>query len=348
MYDLIIRYFVYDLLKLTKKFKDFLMEKLSKEKNFSLWCDFIERGFLQKEFGELLQKQAFCGATSNPAIFANALKNPIYQEAIQKQKGSKAKSIYENLAIEDIKNAGNQMLSLWEKNKDDGYISLEIDPFLGDRVGESIDEGKRLFKAINLPNVMIKVPATEAGFEIMEALMQENIPINATLVFLKSQARACLEAFERGRKGGDTRGVISVFVSRFDRAIDDKVDSSLKAKLGILNAQDCYLDIQSSNNPYTRTLFASTGVKGEELPKDYYINALLHPHSINTAPLETINAYLANPQKTTIPFMPQEDIQTMLESYKKAGIDIKELGEKLLQEGLSAFEEAFEALLKSF
>lgn len=324
------------------------MENLSTTKNFSLWCDFIERGFLQKEFSELLQKQAFCGATSNPAIFANALKKPIYQEAIQKQKGSRAKVIYENLAIEDIKNAGKQMLSLWEKNKDNGYISLEIDPFLGDKVGESIDEGKRLFKAINLPNVMIKVPATEAGYEIMEALMRENIPINATLVFLKSQARACFEAFERGRKGGDTRGVISVFVSRFDRAVDDKLDSSLKAKLGILNAQACYLDIQSSSTPYTRTLFASTGVKGETLPKDYYINALLHPHSINTAPLETINAYLANPKRTTIPFMPQEDIKTMLATYAKMGIDVEKLGKQLLQEGLSAFEEAFEALLKSF
>ncbi|WP_104697168.1 MULTISPECIES: transaldolase [unclassified Helicobacter] len=315
---------------------------------FSLWCDFIERGFLQKDFKDLLDKKFFYGATSNPAIFANALKNPIYQEAIEKQKGNNAKTIYENLAIEDIKKAGEIMLPLWEENKDNGYISLEIDPFLENKVSESIEEGKRLFKSINLPNVMIKVPATESGFEVMEALMRENIPVNATLIFSKKQARSCSEAFKSGRGSKDTRGVISVFVSRFDRAVDEKLDASLKGKLGILNAQDCYLDIESLGESYTRVLFASTGVKGDSLSKDYYINSLLHPHSINTAPLDTILSYYENPQRNIQTFIPSSDIYQELDKFKELGIDREVLGEKLLKEGLEAFKEAFEALLRSF
>lgn len=318
------------------------------DSSFSLWCDFIERGFLQKDFKKLLDKKFFCGATSNPAIFANALKNPIYQEAIQKQKGNNAKTIYENLAIEDIKKAGEIMLPLWESNKDNGYISLEIDPFLEDKVGESIDEGKRLFKSINLPNVMIKVPATESGFEVMEALMKEGIPINATLIFSKRQALACSEAFRKGRGSKDTRGVISVFVSRFDRAVDKNLDSLLRGKLGILNAQDCYLDIEAVGDSYTRVLFASTGVKGDDFNKDYYINALLHPHSINTAPLDTILSYYDNPQRNTQTFRPSSTIYQELEKFAQLGIDREALGAQLLKEGLESFKEAFEALLRSF
>ena len=316
--------------------------------NFSLWCDFIEREFLQKDFQDLLNQKAFNGATSNPAIFANALKNPIYQESIKAQKGKNAKLIYENLAVEDIRNAAKSLRPLWEKNRDCGYISLEIDPFLEDKVGQSIDEGKRLFKMIDFPNAMIKVPATESGFEVMQALMSEDIPVNATLIFSKDQAKNCVEAFKQGRKQKETRGVISVFVSRFDRAVDHQLPQELQSKLGIYNAQECYLDIQAFGDPYTRTLFASTGVKGGSLAKDYYIQSLLHPHSINTAPLDTILAHLKNPQKITQTFMPQAHLHKELQKFESLGISRQALSNQLLQEGLNAFKEAFEALLKSF
>lgn len=323
-------------------------------RKFSLWCDFIERGFLKEEFGGLLASGAFCGATSNPAIFASALKSPVYQEEIKKLKGNSAKSIYESLAIGDIKVAASLMSSLWEKDRDNGYISLEIDPFLGDKVGESVDEGKRLYQAIGAPNVMIKVPATEAGYEVMEALMSEGIAVNATLIFTKEQTQKCFEAFERGRrkaKGNqDMRGVISVFVSRFDRAVDSMLEAKMQARLGILNAQECYNFVEENHSPYTRILFASTGVKGDDLARDYYIESLIHPHSVNTAPLDTIKAYLANPNARKEVFMPEASFMQELAGIKQVleqkGMGYETLAKKLLDEGLSAFEVAFEAMLK--
>ncbi|MCE3038348.1 transaldolase [Helicobacter anatolicus] len=326
------------------------------DKNFSLWCDFIERGFLQEEFAEFLANGAFNGATSNPAIFANALKNPIYQEEIQRLKGRKAKEVYENLAIHDIKMAAKSLFVLWEKNQDNGYISLEIDPFLGDKVGESVDEGRRLYKSINMPNVMIKVPATSAGYEVMEALMGDNIAVNATLIFDKNQTKECFEAFARGRKKGgrdDVRGVISVFVSRFDRAVDSMLGEEMQARLGILNAQECYEYVENNGGGYTRTLFASTGVKGEAMPKDYYIKELMHPHSINTAPLESIKAYLEHGRNDGVGDirLPARDFRENLAKIKEElaqkGMVYEDLTKKLLSEGLNAFEVAFEMMLKS-
>ncbi|CBG39685.1 transaldolase [Helicobacter mustelae] len=346
--------------------------------NFSLWCDFIERNFLEKEFEGLLNQGAFCGATSNPAIFASALKNPIYKEEIAKLKGLGAKEIYESLAIKDIKTAASKMLGLWKKDKDTGYISLEIDPFLEENIAESISEGKRLHTIIGMPNVMIKVPATEAGYEIMEALMRENIPVNATLIFTKEQTQNCLEAMRKGRGKGDVRGVISVFVSRWDRRVDEFLPKKWQRRLGILNAQECYTWACAQGSKETRVLFASTGVKGTGWAEDYYIKALLHPHSINTAPLQSIAAFLENGGSGSItgtharvqnplerleklqnhalkaqnedlaPYIPDPDqIHESLSSIKTLlQEDFAILAQGLLEEGLLAFKEAFESMLR--
>ena len=203
--------------------------------SFSLWCDFVEREFLVGEFRAMIEKGEIKGATSNPAIFASAILNsPAYKKSIEKLRGLSAKEIYENLAFSDIKSAATSLLPLWERNKNDGFISIEIDPMLCDEAGKSIDEGRRIFERINMPNVMIKVPATEAGYEVMSALYADKININATLVFSTSQAQKCLNAL--GTSDNDSeitpKAVISVFVSRFDRFIDgaessaNKVDSA--------------------------------------------------------------------------------------------------------------------------
>lgn len=320
-------------------------------KNFSLWCDFIERDFLKNDFRSLIP--SILGATSNPSIFANSILNsPAYKSQISEMKGEGAKSIYEALAIKDVKTAAEILLPLWEKNKDNGYISIEIDPLLGDDAPKSIDEGKRLFKAINFPNVMIKVPATQAGYEVMFELHKNNIPVNATLIFSPKQTKNCIDAFKNARKNpaySESRSVISVFVSRFDRAVEQKLSHTphLQAKLGIYNAIECYNLIENEDNPFTRTLFASTGVKGDKLPKNYYIDMLKLPHCVNTAPLDAINAYLEN--KTPIKKIPLDtkSIKTEMAQMTQSGVDIESLYDSLLKEGLLAFEEAFENLLRS-
>ncbi len=331
-------------------------------KSFSLWCDFIEREFLENEFEKYIKSGHFNGATSNPAIFANALKSKAYSNDISRLKASKmqAKEIYENLACADIKKAAHLLKD--EYKNGNGYISIEIDPFLSQNIGASIDEGRRLYKMINMPNVMIKVPANKEGYEIMSELSKEDISINATLVFSKEQALECIQAFQAGRKGKEDKpwhGVISVFVSRFDRAIDASLDSHLKGKLGVANALLCYEAIEAAKIESIRTLFASTGVKAgsvdahnKPLSNDYYIKSLKLPHSINTAPLETINAYLSSLDNSSIGLIQPSDAlfdnaRQVIKDIASKGIDLDTLSLKLMDEGMEAFKKSFEEMLKT-
>ena len=315
------------------------MEKILQNQGFSLWCDFIERDFLNNGFKKLITEGKILGATSNPSIFAQSFKtSAAYQQQIASLQHKSAKEIYENLAIEDIKTAAKLLRPLYERDKNNGYVSIEIDPLYCDDSKASINEGKTLFESINEANVMIKVPATEAGYEVMEELLKCNIPINATLIFSPAQALKCAEAFKRARKSGAVgKSVISVFVSRFDRAIDQALPAHLKGKLGITNAKHIYELIEDFGDSETRCLFASTGVKDNSLRPSYYIDELLLPHSINTAPLETIDAYFAHQDST---LKSSENDLSVFENY-----DLPSLYSKLLQEGLEAFKVSFQDLL---
>ena len=321
---------------------------------FSLWCDFVERSFLQNEFKKLIDNSVVNGATSNPAIFKEAILNsPIYKNEIKKLSSKSAKEIYEELACEDIKLAADILEPLYEKD-DDGFISIEIDPRLCDDAKGSIEEGKRLYEKIGKKNVMIKVPATNAGYEVIEELVGEGINVNVTLVFSPLQTKLSLQAIKRGQQkmgvGKDLpQVVISVFVSRFDRKLDSKLsEKNIKTSLtGIFNASKIYNMIENQHIINTRTLFASTGVKGGDLPSDYYIKELLYPNSINTAPLKTIDALLKNRD-----FLPKEPLSNdIIDEYFKVlenqGIDMDKVYEELMKEGIEAFKVAFSDILET-
>lgn len=319
--------------------------------SFRLWCDFIERDFLETEFLALVDSQSISGATSNPSIFAQSFQNPTYKTFIESLKGLDKKGIYEALAIKDIQRAAEILKPLWENNPIDGLVSIEIDPFLCDDVAASINEGIRLYEAINMPNVMIKVPATNAGYEVMNALIQRGININATLIFSPTQAKACATAIRDGlmrkKYAIVPQAVISVFVSRFDRAVDSQLNSHLRAKMGIINAMECYDIIEHFALDSIRTLFASTGVKGGDLSQSYYIDSLILPHSVNTAPLQAIRAYIAN--KSSDAFVPLIDSQSRLrfwDNLQQIGIERDNVAKKLLDEGLIAFQKSFEDILR--
>ncbi|RAX57531.1 transaldolase [Helicobacter monodelphidis] len=321
-----------------------------KEGCFSLWCDFIERSFLIKGFSQLLQKESIKGATSNPAIFQKAFSSPAYKEDMKKLflQDLSTKNIYESLAVEDIKNAATILEPLFIANPQDGWVSIEVDPYLCDDAEATYAEARRLHQAINKPNVMIKVPATKAGFIAMEELFATNISVNATLIFNENQAKQCVEAFERGFKRSmqkkDLQAVVSIFVSRFDRKCDSKLPDALKAKIGIMNATKIYHTIESYSLPYVRSLFASTGVKDSSLPASYYVDSLLYPNSINTAPLETIAAFCAT-GKNQVNNAPKV-ADSFWQEVARAEIDMTLVSEELLQEGLDAFKESFKAILE--
>jgi len=321
---------------------------------FSLWLDFIERDFIQKEFIELIEKGIVNGATSNPSIFAQAIANsPAYKEALLSLEGKSPKEKYEALAIEDIKNAAIALRSVYDEGSE-GYISLEVDPFLAYDTRGTVEEARRLFKAIGEPNVMIKVPATEAGYPAMRELLADGICVNATLVFSPEQARACLDAMKAGidefeNTGGErVEAVISVFVSRFDRMLDDTLAAKglPTAKVGIMNAARIYNMVQGNHTPVIRTLFASTGVKaGQELPADYYIRSLYGAHCVNTAPLETIRAFVAGPEPKAVLPLPADEIEHFFEIVEQNGIVMTEVYHTLMEEGIEAFEAAFRSML---
>jgi transaldolase len=299
----------------------------------------------------LIEKKIINGATSNPAIFKNAiLTSNAYIAQLESLHELSPKEKYEAVAIYDIQKAADILRPLYEKG-DDGFVSIEVDPYLCDDADATIAEGIRLYNAIGRENVMIKIPATEAGYVAMEALVAKGIAVNATLIFKREQALFCLDAFENGMKkaGKDVSTVISIFVSRVDRALDKILaENNIPTALtGIYNSARIYDAIERSALPSCRALFASTGVKDDSLPAHYYIEKLLAYNSVNTAPVETILAFDKDGKKEkALPIDPTL-VTEHLAKLHEIGIDLDVVLDKLIADGLEAFKEAFGEILEA-
>lgn len=314
---------------------------------FALWADFIERTFLDEGFKELIANGVINGATSNPAIFKNAiLTSAAYKEQLSSLGALSPKEKYEALAIFDIQKAADILRPLYDAG-DDGYVSIEVDPYLCDDSEATIAEGLRLHKSINRPNVMIKVPATNAGYIAMESLASQGIPVNATLIFSVDQALKCAEAFDRASQKASVDTVISVFVSRIDRAIDETLRAAgvRTGLMGIMNAADIYNRVEALRVPKCRVLFASTGVKGDEFRASYYIDELLAANSVNTAPIATIDAYVKGGDITLKLPLDAATIREHRQRVANAGIVMDSIIEQQIAEGLEAFKDAFSEIL---
>lgn len=323
---------------------------LKEDINFSLWCDFIERDFLENKFQTIIEDETIHGATSNPAIFESSISNSVaYAQQLQMLKANEAKTIYEELAITDIKRAAYLLHDLHLDDANDGFISIEVDPLLCDDAAGTIDEGIRLNAHIGADNVMIKVPATQAGYIAMKELTSQGIHVNATLIFSPEQAINCAKALDEGIKASnkDTKAVISVFVSRFDRMCDsDFREKGLEAsKLGIMNAVKCFHEVEKASNKNIRTLFASTGVKGNDLAASYYVDNLLYPNTVNTAPLATIEAWVEEGVKTPSEVVSEDECNEYFKALANAGVNMENVYETLLNDGLESFKVSFKDML---
>lgn len=306
----------------------------------SIWIDYLDREFLDNEFRELVNSGLVNGLTSNPAIFANALKKDIYKEDLEKLKGKTPKEKYEEIAIKDIKKACDILMPLYEKGMD-GFVSLEVDPTLINDAKGTIDEALRLVDKIKRDNLMIKIPANEAGYKAMKELSKRGININATLVFSPNQAMKALEAIE------NAQGVISIFVSRFDRKLNPILEKQNLAKdrVGFFNAIKIYNQIEELGAKNIRALFASMGVKQDYLEKDYYVKNLYLNNSVLTLPLDVIEEIKDKELEESFHFQTKH-IDAFFSFLSPAGINMQKIYQELFDEGVKAFKEAFEEMLK--
>lgn len=352
----------------------------------SAWFDNISRSLIESgELKEMIAK-GIRGMTSNPTIFDNAIsKSNSYDEAIAElvRAGKSTFEIYDDLTIRDIQDAADLFRPLYDRtNGLDGYVSLEINPLLALKVEETIKEGRRLFNKVDRPNVMFKVPATEAGFKAVEEFLAAGMNINVTLIFSLEQYSKTVGAFLQGlkrlsKKTNDLSvigSVASIFVSRIDTAVDKLLDElitqeshsqtkdklqALKGKAAVANSRlifGKYSQILSGNEfqelkakgaRCQRVLWASTGTKNPSYSDIKYITELIAKNTVNTAPSKTIEAFIDHGIIKESVTSDVTDAREVINSLNNFGIDINSVCRQLLKQGVIAFEKSFKSLLSS-
>lgn len=343
----------------------------------SIWLDNLTRK--DTESGKLkamIQNDNLLGVTSNPAIFYNAISTfDGYKKDIRSlsSQGLSKEQIYEMLVIQDIQQACDLFLPTFQQNQmQDGYVSLEVSPHLAFDMTETIQEAKRLYHLVNRPNCLIKVPATEEGIDAIEELIFQGININVTLIFsvqmYEKVAESYLKGLERRLESSlpirSCHSVASFFLSRIDSKIDPLLENTSNGKelmgsIAIANAKKAYQSFENILNSTRwqnladegaypqRLLWASTSTKNPSYNDIMYVSPLVGPYTVNTLPNNTLEAYMdhGNPSKATI----QDDLDTYLEKLNKLnnlGINIEDVCEILLQEGVEKFIEPYEKLME--
>ena len=339
----------------------------------SIWYDNISRTLLDSGEMEELINSGIRGITSNPSIFENAIAKTSDYDAdiLAAPKDASAESVYESLAFADITRAADLLRPVYDGTLGkDGYISLEVSPNLAHDMEGTIEAARRFWQIIDRPNLMIKVPATPDGIGAIRQLIAEGININVTLLFsvtaYEMVAEAYIEGLEARLEAGydisDIHSVASFFVSRVDTAVDNQLQSmnkpGLMGKAGIANAKVAYGKFQRIfNSPrweklmraganVQRPLWASTGTKNPSYSDTLYVDNLIGADTVNTVPPKTLLAFLDHGVvDTTLVSVQRAEIE--MGFLKAAGIQIDDITDQLLNEGVSKFAQAFDALLKS-
>ena len=341
----------------------------------SIWYDNIRRAMLTSGELQRLRDDGVMGVTSNPTIFEKAIVGSAdYDATLHKlaKEGSDIDTIYETLVLEDIAAAADLFRPVYDQtNGRDGYISVEVRPTLADDTQSTIAEAKRLFAALDRPNIMIKVPATPEGMPAVESLIAEGININVTLIFSLSQYEAVMEAYLAGLEklaasGGELRNVASVasfFVSRVDTAVDRALDSlgetELQGKIAIANAKVVYARFQEifsgerweslarQGATVQRPLWASTGTKNPVYSDTLYIDNLVGPDTVNTVPPATLQAFSDHGHPAPSLVAGLGEARAQLARLSELGVDLESITQKLLADGVVSFSKSYESLIAS-
>ncbi len=351
----------------------------------SIWLDYIRRSLMTSgELRRMVEEDGLGGMTSNPSIFEKAIEGgeeyADYLAQLKTDKSLDAKGIYERLAIRDIQDAADVLRPVYVSTKRrDGYVSLEVAPYLAHKTQDTIDEALRLWKAVDRPNVMIKIPGTPAGVPAIETVLREGVNVNVTLLFAQEMyeevAWAYIRALEqRAVKGQDLAGmagVASFFVSRIDTAVDALLDARLpqaddaqkklleavRSKVAIANAKLAYerylrifsglrWDALAAKGAQTqRVLWASTSTKNPKLRDVLYIEELIGKDTVNTIPPATYDAFKDHGRPRASLTEDVEGAGRVMTDLAAAGISMASVTADLVTAGVKQFEDAFTKLL---
>src|SRR5665648_986242 len=367
-------------------------DKLLKENNLnqlgmlgqSIWLDYIRRDLIVSgEHRRLIGEDGLRGMTSNPAIFERAIAGSHdYDEEIRTMAldGRDCMAIYEALSQGDVQGAADEFRAVYnETNGKDGYVSLEVNPHLAHDTNGTITEARRLWAALNRPNVLIKVPATTEGLQAIQQLISEGINVNVTLLFGLTRYRQAAEAYiagiearlAQGKPVKNVASVASFFVSRIDTLIDqllekiiaqggDEVQFAKQAygQIAIASAKatyQIYKEIFGSERfkkltyqgaRVQRLLWASTGTKNPDYSDVKYVEALIGADTVDTAPVETLDAYRDHGVPKARLEQEVEEGNLVLQRLRVLGIDLDQAAQQLEQEGVEKFNHPFDELMK--
>src|SRR3954452_12199013 len=339
----------------------------------SIWLDQIERKLVEGgELARLVREDSLRGMTSNPAIFEKAiLGSDEYDDQIQQLAGEGAdpRTIYQAVAIRDVQNAADVLRTVYDETGGyDGYVSFEVDPDLAFDTQKTIAQAGEYWKRVDRPNLMIKIPGTDEGLPAIEESLYQGININGTLLFKVEQYEKVIDAFlaglerrvDEGKPVDGIHSVASFFVSRVDTEVDKRREAmsapaELHGRAGVANARaayqsylkvfkgDRFAKLRDAGAPVQRPLWASTGVKNPKYKATMYVDELAGPETVNTMPVATLEAARDHSEATEprLTIDPSEDLRALAD----AGIDMTDVTDKLLRDGVDAFVTPMEKLL---
>ncbi len=352
----------------------------------SMWLDYIRRDlFTTGKLKQMISEDGLRGMTSNPSIFEKAIADSSLYDEFLKSLASRGDldttARYEQIAIRDIQDAADALRPVYDESKcRDGYVSLEVSPYLARKTQETIDEARRLWKTVQRENVMIKVPGTAEGLPAIRQLIGEGININITLLFAQEVYEKVAEAYIAGLedlagRGGNLKKMASVasfFISRIDTLVDSMLNDKIKAthdpsqqallksilgKVAIANGKLTYQRYQkifsgprwqalaAKGAQTQRVLWASTSTKNPNYRDVVYIEELIGPDTVNTMPPATIDAFRDHGRLRNALMEDVPGAQKVMDELARAGISIKQVTDKLTDDGVKLFADAFDKLL---
>ena len=356
----------------------------AKERGQSVWLDNLARPLITDgDLERLIREDGISGITSNPVIFRNAmLSGTAYDASIATlvRQGKSTVAIYETLAIKDIQDAADLLRPVFTSTDGvDGFVSLEVSPRLARDAEGTLDEARRLWQAVNRPNVLIKIPGTAEAVPVIETCLAEGININVTLLFSLDAHRAVIEAYfraletrhERGESLASVASVASFFLSRIDSSVDSALDEriscgepaaadearALKGRTAVASARlayglwkevhlgDRWATLAAAGARVQRPLWASTSAKNPAYSDVMYVEPLIGPDTVNTMPEATIDAFRDHGRVEATIEQGRDDAHEVLRRIAALGIDIDQVTTDLDNEGIDKFVQPFDELL---